>query len=283
MPVYNGKAFIREAIDSLLAQTFTDFELIISDNASTDGTDASCRKYAERDSRIRYVRQPENRGAVTNFQFVLDEAVGKYFMWAAADDMLGTTETLSNLVKSLDDGFEMAIPDVDLLDKTMGTTSRGLLSSVFSKLEHKTATRLALQYPSYLIYGLFVTDSLRPFFSFLKRDSDLSCFNEGVFVHAIAATLRFVFVENALLIYRRHTTNASSTVTPPVLLGSFFRYTYRVFAFYLRSSFSTLDKLDYLRVICLKHARYILVLLLQTGKYYWRGAVKRLGFYGDGD
>jgi len=87
MPVYNGAKFIHEALDSLLAQTFTDFELIISDNASTDETEAICREYAAKDSRIRYVRQSTNLGAVANFQFVLDEAVGEYFMWAAADDV----------------------------------------------------------------------------------------------------------------------------------------------------------------------------------------------------
>lgn len=87
MPVYNGAAFIREALDSLLAQTFTDFELIISDNASTDETEAICREYATKDHRIRYIRQSKNRGAAANFQFVLNEGVGEYFMWAAADDL----------------------------------------------------------------------------------------------------------------------------------------------------------------------------------------------------
>ncbi len=86
MPVYNGAKYIREALDSLLAQTFTDFELIISDNASTDDTQAICEEYALRDNRIRYVRQGENQGALANFQFVLDQARGKYFMWSAADD-----------------------------------------------------------------------------------------------------------------------------------------------------------------------------------------------------
>lgn len=87
MPVFNGELFIREALDSLLAQTFIDFELIISDNASTDGTESICREYAVKDSRIRYVRQPKNRGGIFNLQFLLDEAVGEYFMWAAADDV----------------------------------------------------------------------------------------------------------------------------------------------------------------------------------------------------
>lgn len=87
MPVFNGEKFIREALDSLLTQTFTDFELIISDNASTDGTEAICRGYAEKDGRIRYVRQVTNLGVIENFQYVLDEADGEYFMWAAADDV----------------------------------------------------------------------------------------------------------------------------------------------------------------------------------------------------
>ena len=87
MPVFNGETFIRVALDSLLTQTFTDFELIISDNASTDSTEAISRSYAERDARIRYVRQSENMGALKNFQFLLEEAVGEYFMWAAVDDV----------------------------------------------------------------------------------------------------------------------------------------------------------------------------------------------------
>ena len=86
MPVFNGEATVCEAIDSILAQSFTEFELIISDNASTDGTEAICRKYAEKDARIKYFRQTENLGASRNFEFVLRRSIGAYFMWAAADD-----------------------------------------------------------------------------------------------------------------------------------------------------------------------------------------------------
>jgi len=86
MPVYNGARYIKEALDSLLTQTYTDFELIISDNASTDETEAICREYASRDSRIRVVRHDENRGAIANFSYVLTQARGKFFMWAAHDD-----------------------------------------------------------------------------------------------------------------------------------------------------------------------------------------------------
>ncbi|WP_419902628.1 glycosyltransferase family 2 protein [Kiloniella sp.] len=85
--VYNGEASLAEALESLLAQTFTDFEIIVSDNASSDRTANICKAYCERDSRIRYIRQIENLGATRNFQFVLERARGRYFMWAAADDI----------------------------------------------------------------------------------------------------------------------------------------------------------------------------------------------------
>lgn len=86
-PVFNGEQTLRQALDSLLTQTFSDFELLISDNASIDGTELICREYAKRDDRIRYVRQEINLGAASNFKFVLDEALGEYFMWAASDDI----------------------------------------------------------------------------------------------------------------------------------------------------------------------------------------------------
>lgn len=86
MPVYNGENDIHNALDSLLSQTFRDFELIISDNASIDSTSSICLKYVERDTRIRYIRQNKNMGGLWNFNFVLQESSCKYFMWAAADD-----------------------------------------------------------------------------------------------------------------------------------------------------------------------------------------------------
>lgn len=100
MPVFNGESFIAQAIDSILAQTYPFFEIIISDNASTDETEKICRGYAERDSRIRYIRQNTNLGATTNFRFVLDEARYQRFIWAAADDWWDR-DRLERLVSSL--------------------------------------------------------------------------------------------------------------------------------------------------------------------------------------
>ena len=86
MPVYNGEKLLRKRLDSLLSQTFADFELIISDNGSTDSTPLISHKYSKKDGRMRYVRQEKNMGVVWNFNFVLQEAKGNYFVWAAVDD-----------------------------------------------------------------------------------------------------------------------------------------------------------------------------------------------------
>jgi len=86
MPVYNGEHTIRRSLDAVLAQTFVDFELIVSDNASTDATETICREYAKKDPRIVYVRQPVNIGAANNFKYTFDHARGALFMWWAADD-----------------------------------------------------------------------------------------------------------------------------------------------------------------------------------------------------
>lgn len=88
LPVYNGAKFVRHALDSILAQSFTDFELIISDNGSDDQTYEICEEYAQRDSRISLYRQEENLGAARNFNFVFSKARGKYFKWAMHDDLI---------------------------------------------------------------------------------------------------------------------------------------------------------------------------------------------------
>ena len=87
MPVYNGERFLREAIDSLRAQTFTDWKMLISDDASTDASRTIVEEYIQKDSRISYVRQEKNIRMFSNFKFLLDKADCDYFMWAAQDDL----------------------------------------------------------------------------------------------------------------------------------------------------------------------------------------------------
>ncbi len=88
IPVYNGENFLVEKITSILNQDFTNFELIISDNGSTDSTKKICGEFVTKDKRIKFFSHEKNLGANWNFNFILKEARGEYFMWTAADDKI---------------------------------------------------------------------------------------------------------------------------------------------------------------------------------------------------
>jgi len=88
LPVYNGENFLSAAIESILAQTCGDFDLVISDNASTDNTEEICQAYVRKDSRIQYIRQSTNVGAANNYNVSFRMSDSQYFKWAAHDDVL---------------------------------------------------------------------------------------------------------------------------------------------------------------------------------------------------
>ena len=108
LPVYNGERYLAESIESLLGQSYTDFELIISDNASTDDTSRICERYAKQDSRIRYYRQPRNVGLAPNHNFCAEQARGEFFKWAAADDLYHR-DLLLRCVEVLDERPEVVL------------------------------------------------------------------------------------------------------------------------------------------------------------------------------
>jgi len=92
MPVYNSRApEFRAAFESILAQDYADFEVLISDNGSDDASRAMYESAAASDSRVRLVRHAENYGAIFNFSYVLDHARGEFFLWAADDDLRAET------------------------------------------------------------------------------------------------------------------------------------------------------------------------------------------------
>lgn len=118
MPVHNGAKNLPQAIESLLAQDYTDFELIISDNASDDGSYGICEQYAAQDSRIRLYRNPHNLGASPNFNRLVDLARGEYFKWNGHDDWCAP-EFLSECVAILeaDPTAVAAYPQTAIMDK----------------------------------------------------------------------------------------------------------------------------------------------------------------------
>ena len=117
MPVFNGAGSIAASIDSLLAQTVGDFELIICDNASTDATADVCAGYAARDARIRYYRNPQNLGVNPNYNLTLSYASAPFFKWASANDLCAPT-FLERCLASLetDPAVVLAYPHTTLID-----------------------------------------------------------------------------------------------------------------------------------------------------------------------
>jgi len=111
MPAFNAERHIEEAIDSILDQSLSDLELIIFDNASTDGTEDLCRQAAARDPRVRYFRNENNLGSPTNYNLTLREARGRYFKWASSNDVCHP-EFLRKCVSALeaDDTAVIACP-----------------------------------------------------------------------------------------------------------------------------------------------------------------------------
>jgi len=118
LPVFNGSQFLGESLDSLLAQTFDDFVLLISDNGSTDGTQELCKEYAAKDKRIRYFREEINRGAIWNYNRVFEYSNSEYFKWASHDDICAPT-FLEQCISALQQFSEviLAYPQTVVIDE----------------------------------------------------------------------------------------------------------------------------------------------------------------------
>ena len=167
IPVHNREKLLGRTLDCLLAQTFTDFEILISDNASTDNTETVCREYAARDQRIRYVRQEKNLGILGNFTYVKDNALGKYFQWCSSDDLCEPA-FLGSLVECMEANPQLAVAMTDV--KTIVPTGEIIHVDRMEAIrlpnvvkDYEANRRLFFNYgdPNHLyhcIFGLYRTD-----------------------------------------------------------------------------------------------------------------------------
>lgn len=174
--VYNGERYLRGAIESLLAQDHPSFELLVSDNASQDGTEAICREYAARDPRVRYSRNAENIGAPRNFHHVFRISRGEFFCWAAHDDYWAPT-FLSRCAGALEANPEavLAYPQMQMVDaegQARWPVARNVITQGAS-LERRFHEVLHGAEASPLVYGLIRSSALRrtrPFGLYLGAD-----------------------------------------------------------------------------------------------------------------
>jgi glycosyltransferase involved in cell wall biosynthesis len=168
VPVYNGESFVAETLDSLLNQTFGDFEIVISDNGSTDRTEQICREYLARDPRIRYYRHKENRGAAWNHNRVFELATGEFFKWNSADDLC-VPDFLARCVSALDQdpSAVMACSAVSAIDEhgkpvAADTWNTTVPVEVTAPLPHQRFRRvIQIDHACCHIYSLIRTEVLR--------------------------------------------------------------------------------------------------------------------------
>ncbi len=164
LPVYNEARFLRATMDSLLAQSFQDFEMIISDNASEDATGEICRSYVSRDARIRYFRNEINRGPVENFNGVIERVRGKYFMLASGHD-LWLPRFISRCVETLeaDPSIVLCFPRLQYIDEEGRAFETG--DTYLDTRGHSLVRRFNLALlqlgSGFMIYGLMRTEALR--------------------------------------------------------------------------------------------------------------------------
>lgn len=142
VPIYNAEKFLYERINSLLDQTYENLEIIISDNASSDNSQKICEKFAKNDIRIKYIRQKKNMGAMWNFVHVLENASGKYFTWAAADDLI-LPEYLENTISILENKTDIACctSQLELFGPQTEYLKMKKSDSYFKKIKNKILQR----------------------------------------------------------------------------------------------------------------------------------------------
>lgn len=256
MPVFNGEKYIRDAINSILFQTFTDFELIISDNDSTDDTSIVCKKYEKKDSRVVYIKQTNNIGAGNNFKFLLDNAKADTFMWLASDDYLADNHYIETMYGKLMEGYDMVFPSVRILEQE-GLEFR--MSDVINNIFFQCKTRYeycleTVNICSYQVYGLFKKQVLVNKYHYIEKCRGMKSHGEGLFVHALMATTNSCYCDKAELIYRRHDNNVSSTKENKHL-KDLIEYTYKVVVFYINET----DFRFFERITIIKNSIILLV------------------------
>jgi glycosyltransferase involved in cell wall biosynthesis len=220
LPVYNGARYLEEAIQSILGQEFRDYELILSDNGSTDATESICLRFAQQDERVKYHREPMNKGASWNFNNVVHLAKGRYFKWAASDDLHapGFVAKCLPIIQSRPD-VAICFSQTEIID------ADGLSQGVYDdpmKIQHATPSRRFFYLLRNLglcdaVYGIMRTEDLR-------RTGLLGAYNGSDIVLLAEISLQGIFfrIEEPLFFRRIHA-NASAPSNPsPSALAAWF-------------------------------------------------------------
>ncbi len=266
LPTYNRAKDLPRALDLLLAQTYRDIEIIVSDNCSTDDTKKICEKYVKQDPRIRYIRQRENMGQQLNFQFVINEARGQYFMLAADDDWWDSS--LVATLKSILDhnpGYGAAMCSFENVyeDGTKGSVARFVGENDVTALDSYELfyrTLLPGRKVYFFIYGLFRSEVIK---KFMQRPFPRCVRFDHIVMAEIALSTRFYSIPEVLFkktIYRASVASryAHDLVGEPyqkIRIFRYLKYLYWIVRFIATSS--VISRSQKLRALLLVYPRVI--------------------------
>jgi len=220
LPVYNGEAYLAKAIESILDQSYPDFELIISDNASTDRTAEICRDFAARDSRIRFFQNRVNIGGARNHNRVFELARGEFFKLAAHDDLY-PREMLERCLEVFEKGspsIALVYSYFELIDEFGNCVEvRTDLIEKRDPRAHRRLARLLLNIGCYsAIYGLIRSELRR------KIQQGSFAYSDGVFLAELAMLGEFREVKEVLLCLRHHSGQSFGANRTPDYIRAWF-------------------------------------------------------------
>ncbi len=202
LPVYNGEKYLEPTIESILRQAWTDFELIICDNCSTDRTPEICQAYAVSDGRIRYFRSVKNLGAAPNYNRVYSLSRSRYFKWADYDDLLDP-EFLARSVEVLEQNPEAVVcfPRARLINE------EGAVISDYDPLPDTSSPKAHIRFRNLVLAPHIAVQSMGLMRSATVRETTLhGSFpsSDEVFLAEMALRGRFVEIPERLLSVRIH-------------------------------------------------------------------------------
>jgi glycosyltransferase involved in cell wall biosynthesis len=241
LPVYNGNGYLEAALDSLLNQTFSDFELIISDNASTDRTEEICKTYAAKDRRIHYYRNERNLGAAWNFNHVFALSSGEYFKWASHDDLCAQ-DFLLRCINVLDKDYSVVLcytQEKDIDDKGRFLRKRPYrLNTNLVKSHERFQNIIALNRGSPPIFGVIRAGILRKTPLIARYYASDQVLLAELILHG-----RFHEIPEELLLHREHQRRSVYAYTrhstigwlDPTLAGQMTLPSWRLFIEYIRA------------------------------------------------
>lgn len=208
LPVYNGANYLRETLESLRAQTFSEWTLLVSDNASTDATMDIVREFAAEDDRIQYQVHEENIGAHRNYNSIVPRANSEYFKWMAHDDLLAPT-FLERCVAILD-----ARPEV-----VLAFTAAERIDELGNKIDDLRSKSNYESDSPYVRLRAYIGDRMKapPIFGVMRRSTLLQTAllrsygaSDFTFLEEMAMRGRFGYVDEPLFLYRIHTQRHSA-------------------------------------------------------------------------